>query len=400
LADILAKYMDKNVLISGGGIAGLTLGGLLHEKGWEPLIIERDPALRTEGYMMDFFGTGWDVAERIGIIDSLRSISYPIDYMEYVDESGKPFLSMSIDLVRRALNGKYEYLRRSDLEKILYEWILSLGINVRFSSSVKTLNDTGSEVHVEFEDGSTNNFAFVFGADGVHSNIREIVFGPEKQFERFLGYYIAAFHTSNQYGIGRSLKIYEESNKIALFYPLNDKLMDANYIFRHPNVGFVPPDQQLSLVKKQYNDMRGMAKTVLQDLRFDIRLFFDSFVQIIMPNWSNGRIALLGDACGCLTPIAGQGSHMAMAGAYVLASELERHNGKHREAFNAYEKFLKPFISKKQKEAMKLSKTFVPSPDSNMTLRHIAIRILFSHIFLKHGLSRFGSKSILKKYYY
>jgi 2-polyprenyl-6-methoxyphenol hydroxylase-like FAD-dependent oxidoreductase len=394
----LAKHTDKRVLISGAGIAGLTLGGLLHQKGWDPLIIERDPALRTEGYMMDFFGTGWDVSERIGIIDSLRSIHYPIDCMEYVDESGKPFLSVSIDRVRRALNWKYVYLRRSDLEKILYEWVLSLGINVRFASSVKMLNDTGSDVYVEFEDGSTDTFALVFGADGVHSNIRQIVFGPEKQFERFLGYYLAAFHASNQYGIGRSVKIYEEPNKLALLYPLNEKLMDANYIFRHPNVGFIAPDQQLSLLKKQYEDMSGMAKKVLEDISFDTRLFFDSLIQIIMSNWSNGRIALLGDACGCLTPIAGQGSHMAMAGAYILATELERYSGKHREAFSSYEKFLKPFILKKQKEAMKLSKNFVPSPDSNMTLRHIAIRIIFSRIFLKYGLSRFGSKSILEQH--
>jgi 2-polyprenyl-6-methoxyphenol hydroxylase-like FAD-dependent oxidoreductase len=394
----LANHTDKRVLISGAGIAGLTLGGLLHQKGWDPLIIERDPALRTDGYMMDFFGTGWDVAARIGIIDSLRSIHYPIDYMEYVDESGKPFLSVPIDRVRRALNWKYVYVRRSDLEKILYEWVLSLGINVRFASSVKMLNDTGSDVYVEFEDGSTDTFALVFGADGVHSNIRQIVFGPEKQFERFLGYYLAAFHASNQYGIGRSVKIYEEPNKLALLYPLNEKLIDANYIFRHPNVGYIAPDQQLSLLKKQYEDMRWMAKTVLEDISLDTRLFFDSLIQIIMSNWSNGRIALLGDACGCLTPIAGQGSHMAMAGAYILATELERYSCKHREAFSSYEKFLKPFILRKQKEAMKLSKNFVPSPDSNMTLRHIAIHIIFSRIFLKYGLSRFGSKSILEQH--
>ena len=81
----------KKILISGGGIAGLTLSILLYEKGWEPVIIERDLALRAEGYMMDFFGTGWDVAERMGMLDSLRDIHYPIDYMEYVDYSGRPY---------------------------------------------------------------------------------------------------------------------------------------------------------------------------------------------------------------------------------------------------------------------------------------------------------------------
>ena len=89
----------KRVLISGGGIAGLTLGILLRVKGWEPLLIERDPALRTEGYMIDFFGTGWDVAERIGIVDELRAVKYPIDYLEFVDHTGKPYVSAPISRV-------------------------------------------------------------------------------------------------------------------------------------------------------------------------------------------------------------------------------------------------------------------------------------------------------------
>lgn len=109
-----------SALISGGGIAGLTLGILLKEAGFEPLVIERDPALRTEGYMMDFFGSGWDVAERMGLVPELRAIHYPIDYFQFVDNRGTPYVSVPIGLISRALGGKYVYLRRSDLEGILY----------------------------------------------------------------------------------------------------------------------------------------------------------------------------------------------------------------------------------------------------------------------------------------
>ena len=108
---------NKNVLISGAGIAGLTLAILLKEKGWEPTVIERDPAMRREGYMIDFAGTGWDVAERMGLVDELRKITYPIDALQYVDRNGDPYLSLPVTSVRKALAGKYTYLLRTDLER-------------------------------------------------------------------------------------------------------------------------------------------------------------------------------------------------------------------------------------------------------------------------------------------
>lgn len=389
----------KKILISGGGIAGLTLSILLYEKGWEPVIIERDLALRAEGYMMDFFGTGWDVAERMGMLDSLRDIHYPIDYIEYVDNSGRPYFSIPVSRVRKALNGRYAYLRRSDLEQILFERAKSIGLNVRFGTTISALHDADFEVEVVFNDGKGDAFALVFGADGVHSRVRELIFGPEAQFDRFLGYYVVAFHTSNQYGVGNSVKLYEEPDRVACFYPLDEELMDAVYIFRHPDVGVVPEEQRLPLVERAFQGAGWIAEQVLQDLPPASSVFFDSTTQIVMPAWTKGRVALLGDACGCLTLIAGQGSHMAMAGAYVIARELERHGPDYPAALNSYEAFLKPFINKKQKDAVRLSRNFVPSRSSNIMLRHTVIRLLFSKMFARWGLSHFfGARSVLERY--
>ncbi|MGB6907834.1 MAG: FAD-dependent monooxygenase, partial [Methyloceanibacter sp.] len=197
-------------LISGGGIAGLTLGILLKEAGFEPLIVEREPALRAEGYMMDFFGSGWDVAERMGLVDELRAIHYPIDALEFVDDQGKPFVSVPIDIVRRALGGKYVYLRRSDLEGILYERAQADGVVVRFGSSIAALNQDGDKVDVTFDDGADAPFDLVFGADGVHSKVRTLEFGDEQQFDRFLGAYVAAFHLKHHsFDLDRALKLHE-----------------------------------------------------------------------------------------------------------------------------------------------------------------------------------------------
>jgi 2-polyprenyl-6-methoxyphenol hydroxylase-like FAD-dependent oxidoreductase len=204
--------MQKSkVLISGAGIAGLTLAILLKEQGYQPLVVERDKAVRGEGYMMDFFGSGWDVAERMGLAPQLHAIRYPIDSLQFVDASGGIYTSVPIDRVRRALDDKYVYLRRSDLERILYERAIAAGVEIRFGSVITALQETANAVRTTFVDGTVAEFALVFGADGVHSGVRRLVFGETRQFERFLGGYVAAYHLDrHKFEIGRALKLYEE----------------------------------------------------------------------------------------------------------------------------------------------------------------------------------------------
>jgi len=392
-----ASRRSKKVLISGGGIAGLTLGILLKEKGWEPTIIERDPAMRTEGYVIDFAGAGWDVAERMRIIDDLRAVTYQVDAMEYVDANGKPYVSLPIASVKKALNGKYTYLRRSDLERVLYERAQKVGLAVKFATTIQSLDDTGSEVIATFNDGSKDSFALVFGADGVHSRVRELVFGPESQFSRFLGYYVAAFHLDNHdYDIGTALSMFEELNHTLWVYSLKPSTLSAMYVFRHENIGYVPPAERLPLVRKAFQGAGWIAERMLTDFPDTEPIFFDSTLQIVMPRWSKGRVALLGDAAACLTLLAGQGSHLAMAEAYVLATELGRHDD-HAAAFAAYERELKGAAEKKQKEAVRLSKLFVPSKTSFLPLRRAVEKILFSRSVLGYFV-RFFAKSILAKY--
>ena len=208
------RSMSRNsrVLISGAGIAGLTLAVLLKDQGYEPLVVERNKALRSEGYMMDFFGSGWDVAERMGLTDELRAIHYPIDALQFVDSEGKIYASVPIERVRHALGGKYVYLRRSDLERILHDRAQAAGIAIRYGSVVTGLRETANAVRATFVDGAEADFALVFGADGVHSGVRRLVFGEERQFERFLGGYVSAFHLNrHKFDIGRALKLHEET---------------------------------------------------------------------------------------------------------------------------------------------------------------------------------------------
>ncbi len=389
---------ERRALISGAGIAGLTLAIRLKEAGWAPVIVEREPAVRSEGYMMDFFGTGWDVAERMGLVDALRAVHYPIERMQYVDEAGTPWLAVEIETVRKVLHGKYVYLRRSDLERILHDRARAAGLDVRFGTTVTSLEDGDAGVAVTLDDGSEDRFDLVFGADGFHSNLRSLVFGPEAAYARFLGYYVAAFHSGRDHGLGNAFKLHESTDCVAGLYPLGGGRMDATFTFRSDDLGHVPHDDRIPLLRRKFAGSGWIVGDVLEDVLASEPVYFDSVTQIVMPGWSKGRVALVGDACGCLTLLAGQGSHMAMGGAYVLAAELSRRPDDHAAAFAAYQALLKPAVEKRQKSAAKFSRSFVPSEHSRRWLRRLAMRAMFSRPLLGFFFTAFGAKSVLAGY--
>lgn len=385
------------ILVSGCGIAGLTLAVLLRQRGFDVVVVEREAALPTEGYMMDFFGTGWDVAARMGLADALRAIRYPIDTLEFVDADGRTRIHVPIERMRRALGNRYVYLRRTDLARILCDRAKPAGVEIRFDTSIESLEERSDEVAVTFADGRSETFALVFGADGIHSRVREIVFGPERPFDRYLGYYVAAFHIpDHDYAIGRSVKIYEEPNRMLMIYPVSDRQLDATLVFRHANVGYVPANQRLPFIRRGFAGAGWLADRLLADHPAAESLYFDPTMQIVMPDWHKGRVALVGDACGSLTLLAGQGSHMAMAGAYVLARQLDRHGEDHPAAFAAYQDFMKPRIARKQSDAAWLARLFVPTERSRPWLRRLVIGLILSPPVAPLTMAYSGATSILK----
>jgi 2-polyprenyl-6-methoxyphenol hydroxylase-like FAD-dependent oxidoreductase len=384
----------KRILISGGGIAGLTLAIQLKRNGFEPLVIEREPGLRAEGYMMDFFGTGWDVAARMGLIEALRAVRYPIDAIEFVTPDGKPYLRAPVDRIRRALDNNYVYLRRQDLERILAERAQADGIEIRYGKSLAAIDDQREAVHARFEDGGEEAVSLVVGADGLHSRVRELVFGPEQQFARFLGLYVAAFHVPSQgFSIGREVRLYEETDRAAFLYPLSERQLDTTLAFRHAEMD-VPRHDRIGALRGIFRGGGWITQQIIDAYTGEEPVYFDSVTQIVMPQWHKGRVALIGDACGCLTLLAGQGSHMAMAGGYVLAEELARRPD-HRAAFAAYQAFLKPPVEKRQRDAARFVTLFVPSARSRPWLRRLFIRLFFSPLVVRFALGWFGSKSVL-----
>lgn len=203
--------------------------------------------------------------------------------------------------------------------------------------------------------------------------------GPESQFERFLGYYVAAFHLDHHpYNIGTSLIINEEPRRSLWTYSLGKGMLSAMFIFKHENLGYVPPEKRLPLLKEAYQGAGWIAGTIPNDVTAAKTVFFDSTIQIVMPSWSKGRVALLGDACACLTLLAGQGSHLAMAEAYVIATELDRYADEHRAPLLPRRKNAEARDAREAKSCRANFKVFCAVKALFYTLRRMVERLFFS----------------------
>src|SRR5579872_1907880 len=182
----------KRILISGAGIAGPALAYWLKGGGFERTLVERARALRGGGYVVDFWGLGYDIAEKMGLIGELNRIGYHIREMRIVDEHGRRIAGFGTSVFQELTGGRFVTLARSDLSRVLYESIKDKTEAI-FGDEIVRLDETPDHVEVEFGKNGRRRFDLVIGADGLHSKLRSLVFGPQAQFETDLGYRVAAF---------------------------------------------------------------------------------------------------------------------------------------------------------------------------------------------------------------
>jgi len=203
---------NKNILISGAGIAGTTLAYWLKRFGFNPAIVEASPKLREGGYAIDFWGAGFDVAERMQIVPELEKADIGISEVLFVDENNKRKGAMNYRQIKKLMKGRALTLLRSDLAKVIYDH-LDRGIEIIFGDTISQIEQHENEVSVMFKSGKTCHFDLVVGADGLHSNVRKLVFGEESQFEKYYGYYTASFTIESNVGAGRTFLTYNTPSK-------------------------------------------------------------------------------------------------------------------------------------------------------------------------------------------
>ncbi len=383
------------VLISGGGIAGLTLAYWLHRYDIEPVVIEQAKSIRHDGYAIDFFGAGYDVAERMGLIDQLRSRQIPYECVAYVNEAGEPVAKLDKAMIDKFTDGKYMGLMHATLEEVLYE-ALEGRVEVRFGRSLTAIEQKPDQVSVTFNDGSTESFDLLIGADGVHSITRTLIFGPEKQFSRFLGYTIACYTLADRYSIDQAWKMYVEPRRmVGAFCGDHEGDIFATLIYQTDRVEHLPREQRLPRLREVFAGMGWVTQELLSNVRDTENIFMDAVTQIQMPIWHAGRVALVGDACGCPTLMSGQGACLAMGGAYILAEALHQTTD-YQDAFRRYEQRMRPHVEKQQKSGRDFAKWFVPGSELRLKVQVVMLQVLMQKAFIGLlGRRLFGTESIL-----
>ena len=360
-----------NALISGVGIAGATLAFWLHKYGIEPTLVELAPALRSSGYVIDFWGLGYDIAEKMGLLPDITRIGYHTQELRIVDEDGRRLSGFGVQLFRELTGGRYVTIGRGDLSKLICDQI-SGSCEIVFGDSIAGLRETGGEVHVQFEHGAERRFDLVIGADGLHSRVRKLVFGPQDRYEKDLGYRVAAFETTGYQRRDELVYIVHSApgrqvGRLALH--------DGQTLFLFIFASGSEPEAhrvaaQKAMLRKAFQGDGWELPRILTALDTCDDLYFDRVSQIRMAAWSRGRIALVGDAAFCVSLLAGQGSALAMTAAYVLPGELATLQHQPQEAFRRYEERLRPFIDRKQRAAERFASAFVPRTQLGIFFRN------------------------------
>lgn len=388
---------NKNILISGAGISGLTLAYWLHHWGFSPTIIEKRPNLDQRGYMIDFYGSGFDVAEKMNLLKELqeKSSQYPMKKVTFVDRHGKPCATLDVEELRNLLHQRYFPIMRGDLETTIYESVKD-HVPVRFGMRIDKLQNLPDSVAVELSDGSHQIYDLVIGADGIHSNVRRLIWGDESQFDRFLGFYVACSVIEDFFGTPNTFLGHLEPNVQASVYSIGGEQLATFFAFRSEKLNIHGREAQMQTLDKALGNLGWLVPQLLEETKRTNDFFFDAVAQIQMEQWHNGRIALVGDACQCLTLLAGQGASMGMAAAYLLASELHTSNGDSKIAFSSYQQKLQPEIKRRQKDARGLAGSFVPRNQLEVAISHFFLNAAFWPGFRSLFAKQIGARSIIK----
>jgi 2-polyprenyl-6-methoxyphenol hydroxylase-like FAD-dependent oxidoreductase len=357
------------VIICGAGIAGLTLAWWLGRGGCRVLIVEKAARLRDEGYMFDFYGPGYTVAERMGLLRRLQELCYRVHRVSWIDEHERPVSELDYEVFRRLLDGRVLSLMRGDLVWALFDDLPDT-VEVRFGREIKRLNSLETEIDVTLTSGENEVADVLIGADGIHSAMRAHLFGDEALFVRHLGFRAAAFafeHPTLAQALRGELKLLSLRGRHVGFFPIRGGRIASFFVHRaSPTATVANP---LAELRAAFGDLGWLVPVALERAAALPSIYYDQVAQIELPRWRRHRVGLVGDACQAVSVLAAQGASLAMAAAYLLAQELLRQHSI-EVALERYEALLKPAIEQQQAAGRRMARWSAPTTQWKLRLRN------------------------------
>ncbi|WP_392887694.1 FAD-dependent monooxygenase [Pseudomonas migulae] len=363
------------VLVTGASIAGPALAYWLSRQGMDVAVVERAPAFRDGGQTIDVRGAGRVVVQRMGLEGLIQANTTHEQGIAFVDQANQTKAFIGVN----AFDGdgpiaELEILR-GELARLLIQHSQDR-VTYRFGDSIETIEDDGEQVHVRFEQGAEQVYDLVIVAEGIGSTTRNQVFGDEVQ-RRPLDLYTAYFTVPRQPSDGQVMRWYNiPGGRCICLRPDNLGTTRAFLSFQQAPSGYekLTQAEQVSLLKQLFADAGWEAPRVLAALEDVTDLYLDAVGQVRMARWSKGRIALVGDAAYCASPISGMGTSLGLCGAYVLAGELSRH-ADHTQAFAAYEKRMRPYVAQAQSVPKFAPRLASPHSRLGIALGHAVLRM-------------------------
>lgn len=379
-------------IIAGAGIAGLSSAHALHRAGWEVTVVERARALRAGGYMIDFFGPGYDAAEALGILPALRARAHKVDEVLFVDETGRTRSKIDYRLATGAAKGKLFPILRGDVERALFD-ALPDGVDLRYGLSATGCESAAEGVGVTLSDGTMLEADLAVGADGIHSEVRRAVFGPEADFVRYLGYHTAAYFFRAPRvaaALAGKFTLMTVPNRLLGLYEVGDGLLASFFVYRAESAR--RPDDPVAALRRTFGDLGWLVPETLAAAPGAGEVYYDVVAQTVMPNWSSGRVVLVGDAAYAVSLLAGQGASLAIAGGNALGEALAGRPVP--DALAAFDARLRPPVLEKQRAGRRTANWFVPPTAAHLAVRDVVLNVVNSPLLvgLLGRFFSFGSK--------
>jgi 2-polyprenyl-6-methoxyphenol hydroxylase-like FAD-dependent oxidoreductase len=363
---------QHTVLISGAGVAGPTLAYWLSRYGFRPTVVERSAGQRSSGNPVDVRGEAMDVADRMGVLPRLRAAATSVSGLAFVDASGRRVGRIAVGKA----DGTELELARADLAAVMHDAARERAEFV-FGDSIAALHQDAAGVDVTSAAGGPRRFDLVVGADGLHSGVRRLVFGPASGYVRHLGMYVATVPLGYPAGDPSTVLMYNLPGRSVSVHPVNGNAMAA-FIFRSPAIAGL--DNRDTAACKQvvldaYRSGGWELPRLLDRVSAADDLYFDSVSRVRLPSWSQGRVALLGDAASCMS-LFGNGSSLAITGAATLARALAATPDDCAAAFRAYEAEHRVRVRPTQRGRLVAGALLVPATRAGITARDLAVRVL------------------------